>query len=429
MSTFSFRILSRNSAPPPSKATECPFASREEAIISIVFEESYSSKASSGASAWAATDSLRSNDNPIRIDGSFCPELFSAPAEETFHGHLLGIVFVVRVAVAELAPLVVLQNQFAFRLGDDVVRQQRDFTTAVRQVNDEVGYSQPRGMPAHAFHYLQSGLDRRPQVFRALHLVALEEVVRTDFYLKQALTELQLGIQVIVHAVKQNGLVIHRHAGAQQHITSLSRFGRQLIWVVEVSIQPDRPVFGEHIAQLFIYTLGQDHRKTCADTDYLDVLYRPDPGDDALQLRGGEGQRGAARDNDVSHFLGPAHIVNHSIDFFARPHPAAVTPLPLTGTVTAEHRTDIRKHHQRPIGITVHKSGDCRILFFRQRVFDTHLTHRDFENRRNGLLSHRVVRVGRIDKREIVRGDSEGGTHSYPSELRLFLDGQWDELV
>src|SRR3972149_12005345 len=120
-------------------------------------------------------------------------------------------------------------------------------------------------MPAHPFHYLYAHLYRSTQVFRTLYLIALKEVIGTYLYFKQPLAQLQLGFQSSINPVQQDGLIVHRHAGTKQAVNGPSRFRSYLIRVIEVGVQPDRPVFREHVTKFFVNTLRQYNRETGTD--------------------------------------------------------------------------------------------------------------------------------------------------------------------
>ena len=94
----------------------------------------------------------------------------------------------------------------------DVVRHDRDLAAAAGCINDELRHRVPGGVTAEALDDLQALADRRPEVPGALDQVALVEVVGPDPVLDQALDQLPLGVDAVVDARQEHGLVAQRDA-------------------------------------------------------------------------------------------------------------------------------------------------------------------------------------------------------------------------
>ena len=92
-------------------------------------------------------------------------------------------------------------------------------------------------------------------MFGALYFITLEKIIRAYFALQQALTKLHLNRDGIVDAAHQDALIIDRYAGADQTVAGAGGFGCNLVGMVEMSVQPNRSVFGQHVAQFGIDTL------------------------------------------------------------------------------------------------------------------------------------------------------------------------------
>ncbi len=81
------------------------------------------------------------------------------------------------VNLAEVVP----ESQLAILAGYQVAGLQRHLAAPAGQVDDVGGDGQAGGMPAHALDDAQAFFHGGAQVFGALHLVGLEEIVRADF--------------------------------------------------------------------------------------------------------------------------------------------------------------------------------------------------------------------------------------------------------
>ena len=148
--------------------------------------------------------------------------------------------------VAVFLAQVVSKYQLSIGAGYEVVRLKGHFAAAAGQVDYVSWNSQSRSMAAHTLDDFQALFHGRPQVFGALNLVSLEEIVRPDFRFEKAVTQAQLLFNRIVYACKQYRLVVDRDAVPQYFVAGSLRLVSQLVGMVEMCVQPDRAILGKH---------------------------------------------------------------------------------------------------------------------------------------------------------------------------------------
>ena len=193
-------------------------------------------------------------------------------------------------------------------------------------------------MAAQALDDLEALADRRPEVPGTLDQVALVDVVRPDPDLDQALDELALDVDAVVDAGEQHRLVAQRNAGATEGVAGARELGRDLVGVVDVDVHPQRVVLGEHLAQLLVDPLRQEHRHPGADPDDLDVGDLAQAADRGLEQLRGEGQAVAARDQHVADLRRAADVVELRLVLAAVEVLGGVADDPAAGAVAAVAR-------------------------------------------------------------------------------------------
>src|SRR5207249_8637002 len=127
---------------------------------------------------------------------------------------------------------------------------------------------------------LETLADRGPEVPGSFDEVALVEVVRPDPVLDEAMDERPLDVHAVVDASEEDALVAERDAGPRQLVGGTADLGGDLVRVVEVEVDPQRVELLEHLAELIVDPLRQEHRHATADPDDLDVRDDADPEQD-----------------------------------------------------------------------------------------------------------------------------------------------------
>jgi len=92
----------------------------------------------------------------------------------------------------------VSQDDLVIGHAQQVIGHDRDLSTAARRVDDILGHSVARGVPAQPFHDLDALADGRAEMTGAVYQVALVEVVRADTDADQVLHQLALDMDVVV---------------------------------------------------------------------------------------------------------------------------------------------------------------------------------------------------------------------------------------
>ena len=80
----------------------------------------------------------------------------------------------------------------------------------------------------------------------------------------------------------------------------------------------------------------------------------------------------------------------------------------------------------------MHQTGDNGVFLLGERVFQAEGTHGDFVDAGDRLFPDGVIRVIRIDERQIIRGNGEGISLDYRAYLRLLFRRQgyqFDKLL
>ena len=124
----------------------------------------------------------------------------------------------------------------------------------------------------------------------------------------------------------------------RQLVAGAGELGRDLVGVVEVDVDPDRVVLGEHLAQLVVDPLRQEDRHPGADPDDLDVGDLAQAAEDALEQLRGEGQAVAARDEHVADLRRAADVVELRLVVAAVEVLGRVADDPAPGAVPAVRR-------------------------------------------------------------------------------------------
>jgi hypothetical protein len=274
---------------------------------------------------------------------------------------------------------------------------------------------------AQALHDLDALRDRRPEVLRAADRVALVEVVRPHAHLHETVAERLDRRHVVVDAAQQHRLIVERNAGAQEPIARARRFGRALARMVEVHVHPHRVVLRQHVAQLVVDALRQRDGHARSDADDLEVRDRAQLREDRLELRRGVVQRVAARHDHVAHLRRSRDVVDHAVDLDVGRR--ALVHRPLARAVAAVDRAVVRDHHQHAVGIAVRDPGHRRVALLAERILVADRAEEVLLGERHDLAQDRILRIVRVDEREVVGRDAHPEVAQDLQAVRPFVRG------
>ena len=274
-----------------------------------------------------------------------------------------------RLLVGRDVALVVAEHDLVVRVADEVVRHDRDLAAATGRVDDELRDRVARRVAAQALDDLEALADRRPEVAGALDQVALVEVVRAGTRISTSRwTSSRWMCTQSLTPGEQHRLVAQRDAGAAQLVAGAGELGRDLVGVVDVDVHPQRVVLGEHLAQLVVDPLRQEHRHARADPDDLDVRDLAQAADRRLEQLRGERQAVAAGDQHVADLGRPADVVELRLVLAAVEVLGRVADDPAPRAVAAVAGALRRDQHQDAVRVAVDEPGDGRVAVLREAV-------------------------------------------------------------
>ena len=175
---------------------------------------------------------------------------------DTFATHLLAlwavtlVLVVSRLGVGGDYTLVVAEDDTARSLGDYIVRHDRSLATTARSVDYEGRDAVARGVATESLYYLDTLGDRGAEMLDTHREVALVDVVRAYTNLYETLDELLHHVSAVVDTTEENGLVAQWDTSVSKTGAGCSRLLGDLLWVVEVSVQPEWVILLEHVAEL-----------------------------------------------------------------------------------------------------------------------------------------------------------------------------------
>src|SRR5665647_793077 len=210
--------------------------------------------------------------------------------------------------------LVVAQDDLAGGLADHVVGEHRRLPAATDGVDDVRGHGEAGGVTAQALVDLDALGDTGAEMGRAFGQVALVVVVGLDPVLDQLVDELLHHVGAVVDATHEHCLVAQRDAGTVEKVAGGLALARELVGVVEVRVEVQRVVLGEHVHELGRDALRADDRHARADADDLHVVDRAHAGDDVLELIVAQHQRVATADEHVADLSGALDVLDGVVD-------------------------------------------------------------------------------------------------------------------
>ncbi len=286
-------------------------------------------------------------------------------------------------------------------------------------------------MAAQSFNDLDALGDRRAEMARARHQVALVQIVGPHAHLDQLVHELALDVDAIVDAGQQHGLIAQGNARVGQHAARAAQLWRDLVRMVDVNVHPQGMILAEHRAQLFCDALRHKHRHTRADADDLDVRDGPQSRQQVIQHLGRQRERIAAGKHHVADLGRARDVINLRVVLGQRELRRRVADDPAACAIAAV-RSALRRHqHQHAIRVTMHQSRHGAVQVFGQRVLHHGLERNQLLRPRNHLQPNRVMRIVRVHQRrkvgcdvhteKVVRLERLDFLIEQPNHLRQFL--------
>src|SRR5690606_2532362 len=176
--------------------------------------------------------------------------------------------------------------------------QQWDFAAAAGGVDHIGGNRIAARVTAQSGYDLQSLLYRRTEVGRAGDRVALVQIVWPDASHQQSVHQRLHDFGIVVDALQQHGLAAERDAGIGEAVAGLGDLRGQLVGVREVDRQP-HPVPAKHAREILGDSHRQDSRYLGSEANKLDVLDRPEPREQPVQLLVVDRERVTAGEENV----------------------------------------------------------------------------------------------------------------------------------
>ena len=205
---------------------------------------------------------------------------------------------------------------------------------------------------------------------RAADRIALIEVVGANAALEQTLHQGLHDRDVVVDALHEHGLAAQWNAGIGEAGGRFGNLGCQLAGMGAVDAHPQRMILLENRDQVLGDALRQDHRDLGADTQELDMLDGAQPPQQPVQLVVADGERVAARKQDVADLGVLLQIAQRLFPLLEREIVLAARIADDAGAraIAAIGRTGPGGQEQDAVGIAVHDAGHDGVVVFAQRV-------------------------------------------------------------
>ena len=138
----------------------------------------------------------------------------------------------------------------------DVLWIDRDFSAAARGIDDELRDGVAGGVAAETLDDVDAFLDAGAEVAGALDEVALVEVIRAHAAHDELVDELALGLDVVIHAAEEYGLVAHGDAGIGEAAEGVANLAGEFVWMIRMDGDEERVEFLQHCAEFRSDSLG-----------------------------------------------------------------------------------------------------------------------------------------------------------------------------
>src|SRR3989338_10723220 len=147
-----------------------------------------------------------------------------------------------RIFVFKNEAFIISQNDTVFRDRDEVVRSDWDLASPAGGVDHKLRDRKSCSVPPKTLDDLDALPQGGPKMLRPLHGIALVEVVGPDPNFKEAVAKLFHHRHAVIHPFEKHALIIHRNPGPLEPVTGLGGFPGNFPGVVEMGIDPKRPV-------------------------------------------------------------------------------------------------------------------------------------------------------------------------------------------
>ena len=211
----------------------------------------------------------------------------------------------------------------------------------------------------------------------------------------------------VVDAGEEHGLVAERHAGEGQALAGRGQFAGDLLRVVGVDAQPDRPVLPEDFGELGRDALRQEDRDTRPDPDELDVLDGAQTSEERVQLGVGQQQRVAAGQQHVADLGVLLDVLQARLELGMEIVGLGVGHQTAARAITAIRGATVGDQEQHAVRVAMDDARDGHGAFFADRILGLADGDIGLLDARDDLTADRAIRILRIDEIEEVRRDRE----------------------
>ncbi len=266
-----------------------------------------------------------------------------------------------------------------------------------------MGDGQARGPTAQRLDDREALFQRRAEVLPSGHRVRHIQIVRPDAVPQQLLHQLLHGLRVVVDTLQQHGLRTEGATGAGELGEGFFGGGVELGRVVEVDVDEDRVVPGDHPTEVVGDSLRQVMRDTGVDADDLDMRDIAQVLEEVLETPVRQHQGVAAGEYDVADLGVLAQVLERRVELVERDL-LRISDLAAARAKPTVGRADGADQEEDAVGIPVCDVRDRRIRIFAERVNDP-VDDLVLVRRRDVLVPKGVA--GLLDRSESRGCDSE----------------------
>ena len=242
---------------------------------------------------------------------------------------------------------------------------------------------------------------------RAFDQIAGVEVIRTDPHHEQPVDERLHHLGVVIHAGKEDRLVAQRHAGERQALAGGRELAGDLLRMIGVDAQPDRPVLAEDLGELGRDTLRQEDRDARSEADELDVLDRAEAAEERVQLRVGKQERVAAGEQDVTDLRVGLDVLQAGFELRMEVIRLGVRDQAAARAVAAIGSAAVGDQEEHAVRVTMDDARHGHGAFFADGVLGFARGDIGLLDARDDLPADRAIRVLGVDEVEEMRRDRQ----------------------
>jgi hypothetical protein len=259
--------------------------------------------------------------------------------------------------------------------------------------------------------------------------VALVEIIRTHAAHEQLVHEAFHDVGVVVHAAQQHALIAQRHAVVGQQAQTVAHLRGQLARMIGVDAQPERMVLLQHAAQLGGDALRQEDRHAAADADELDVLDRPQAGEQRVELGIGEEQGITAGEQHIAHLGVTFQVAEGGLEFGVQFLLAHAGDDAAARAVAAVARTAVRHEEEHAVRVAMHEARHGHVAVLAAGIAHLIGIFPGFLDARDDLPADRAAGIGGVHQVEIMRGDRHRQLVAGEQHAGAFLVGEREMLL